>query len=193
MGVSLSKGGNVSLSKTDPSLKKVLVGLGWDARSTDGQDFDLDASAFLLAANGKVRSDSDFIFYNNLKSSDGSVTHTGDNRTGEGDGDDESLKISLDLIPSEIAKIVFVVTIHDAASRKQSFGQVSGAFIRIANDETHNEVARYDLTEDASTETAMLFGELYRHNDEWKFRAVGQGYVGGLQSVCAQYGINATR
>tara|TARA_R110001583_G_scaffold768_3_gene7141 strand:+ start:1492 stop:2070 length:579 start_codon:yes stop_codon:yes gene_type:complete len=192
MGVSLSKGGNVSLSKTDPLLKKVLIGLGWDARSTDGQDFDLDASAFLLTAGDKVRGDSDFIFYNNLKSTDGSVTHTGDNRTGEGDGDDESLKISLELIPSEVVKIVFVVTIHDAQLRKQSFGQVSGAFIRIANDETRAEVARYDLTEDASVETAMLFGELYRHNNEWKFRAVGQGYAGGLQSVCTQYGINAS-
>lgn len=192
MGVSLSKGGNVSLSKTDPTLKKVLIGLGWDARSTDGQDFDLDASAFLLTESGKVRGDSDFIFYNNLKSVDGSVTHTGDNRTGEGDGDDESLKITLGSIPAEISKIVFVVTIHDAALRKQSFGQVTGAFIRIANDETGTEVARYDLTEDASTETAMLFGELYRHAAEWKFRAVGQGYAGGLASVCAQYGINAS-
>lgn len=192
MGVSLSKGGNVSLSKSDPSLKKALIGLGWDARSTDGQDFDLDASAFLLTESGKVRGDADFIFYNNLKSTDGSITHTGDNRTGEGDGDDESLIVSLGMIPADIAKIVFVVTIHDAAQRKQSFGQVSGAFIRIANEETKSEIARYDLTEDASTETAMLFGELYRHNTEWKFRAVGQGYAGGLQSVCAQYGVNAS-
>lgn len=149
------------------------MGLGWDARSTDGQDFDTDASAFLLAANGKVRGDSDFIFYNNLTSSDGSVTHTGDNRTGEGDGDDESLKIKLDAVPSDVDKIIFVVTIHDAQARRQSFGQVSGAFIRLVNDDNQTEVARYDLTEDASTETAMLFGELYRHNGEWKFRAVG--------------------
>ena len=166
--------------------------LGWDARSTDGQDFDLDASAFLLAANGKVRGDADFIFYNNLKSADGSVTHTGDNRTGEGDGDDESLKIKLDAVPGDVDKIIFVVTIHDAQARRQSFGQVSGAFIRLVNDDNQTEVARYDLTEDASTETAMLFGELYRHNGEWKFRAVGQGYAGGLASVCAQYGINAS-
>ena len=178
MSVSLSKGGNVSLSKAAPSMKNVLIGLGWDARSTDGQDFDLDASAFLLAANGKVRGDADFIFYNNLKSADGSVAHTGDNRTGEGDGDDESLKIKLDAVPSDVDKIIFVVTIHDAQTRRQSFGQT--------------EVARYDLTEDASTETAMLFGELYRHSGEWKFRAVGQGYAGGLASVCAQYGINAS-
>lgn len=192
MGVSLSKGGNVSLSKEAPTMKNVLVGLGWDARSTDGQDFDLDASAFLLASNGKVRSDADFIFYNNLKSAEGSVQHTGDNRTGAGDGDDEALKIKLDSIPADVDKIVFVVTIHDGATRRQSFGQVSGAFIRLVNDENQQEVARYDLTEDASTETAMLFGELYRHNAEWKFRAVGQGYAGGLNSVCAQYGINAS-
>ncbi|HCT3748818.1 TPA: TerD family protein [Klebsiella aerogenes] len=192
MSVSLSKGGNVSLSKSDPSMKNVLVGLGWDVRTTDGQDFDLDASAFLLSETGKVRSDSDFIFYNNLKSADGSVTHTGDNRTGEGDGDDESLIIKLDMIPANVAKIVFVVTIHDAQMRRQSFGQVSGAFIRLVNNDSQLEVARYDLTEDASSKTAMLFGELYRHNGEWKFRAVGQGYAGGLSSVCAQYGINAS-
>ncbi|MCR1575490.1 MAG: TerD family protein [Klebsiella aerogenes] len=192
MSVSLSKGGNVSLSKSDPSMKNVLVGLGWDVRTTDGQDFDLDASAFLLSETGKVRSDSDFIFYNNLKSADGSVTHTGDNRTGEGDGDDESLIVKLDMIPANVAKIVFVVTIHDAQMRRQSFGQVSGAFIRLVNNDSQLEVAHYDLTEDASSETAMLFGELYRHNGEWKFRAVGQGYAGGLSSVCAQYGINAS-
>ncbi len=192
MGVSLSKGGNVSLSKSDPGMKNVLIGLGWDVRATDGQDYDLDASVFLLGENGKVRSDSDFIFYNNLRSVEGSVEHTGDNRTGEGDGDDESIKIKLDKIPADVAKLVFVVTIHDATARKQSFGQVTGAFIRLVNDDTQIEVARYDLTEDASTETAMLFGELYRHNNEWKFRAVGQGYAGGLASVCQQYGINAS-
>ncbi len=192
MSVSLSKGGNVSLSKAAPSMKNVLIGLGWDARSTDGQDFDLDASAFMLTESGKVRNDADFIFYNNLKSSDGSVTHTGDNRTGEGDGDDESLVVKLELVPADVAKIVFVVTIHDATARHQSFGQVSGAFIRLVNNDNQAEVARYDLTEDASTETAMLFGELYRHSGEWKFRAVGQGYAGGLGSVCAEYGINAS-
>ena len=192
MGVSLSKGGNVSLSKTDPGMKNVLIGLGWDVRATDGQDYDLDASVFLLAENGKVRNDLDFIFYNNLRSTDGSVEHTGDNRTGKGDGDDESIKIKLDKIPADVTKIVFVVTIHDATVRRQNFGQVEGAFIRLVNDDTQIEVTRYDLTEDASTETAMLFGELYRHNGEWKFRAVGQGYAGGLASVCAQYGINAS-
>jgi len=192
MAVTLSKGGNVSLAKVDPSLKNVKIGLGWDTRSTDGQDFDLDASAFLLTDAGKVRGDHDFIFYNNLKSADGSVTHTGDNRTGEGDGDDESLIVELDRVPQDVTKIVFVVTIHDAATRRQSFGQVANAFIRLGNNDSNVEAARYDLSEDASTETAMLFGELYRHAGEWKFRAVGQGYAGGLASVCAQYGINAS-
>lgn len=192
MSVSLGKGGNVSLSKTDPSMRKVLVGLGWDARSTDGQDFDLDASAFLLSASGKVRSDSDFIFYNNLTSVDGSVTHTGDNRTGEGDGDDEALIVDLTKIPADVDKIVITVTIHDADARHQNFGMVSGAFIRLVNDESQVEAARYDLTEDASMETAMIFGELYRHSGDWKFRAVGQGYAGGLMAMCAQFGINAS-
>lgn len=192
MAVTLSKGGNVSLAKVDPSLKNVKIGLGWDTRSTDGQDFDLDASAFLLTDAGKVRGDQDFIFYNNLRSSDGSVTHTGDNRTGEGEGDDESLVIELNKVPAEVTKVVFVVTIHDATTRRQSFGQVANAFIRLVNNDTNVEAARYDLSEDASTETAMLFGELYRHNGDWKFRAVGQGYAGGLASVCAQYGINAS-
>lgn len=190
--VSLSKGGNVSLSKLDPNLKKVLVGLGWDPRTTDGAEFDLDASVFLLTSSGKVRGDQDFIFYNNLRSSDGSIEHTGDNRSGVGEGDDEAVKIHLPVIHRDIEKMVFVVTIHDAVNRRQNFGQVANAFIRIVNEETGNEIARYDLTEEASTETAMLFGELYRNNGEWKFRAVGQGYAGGLASVCAQYGINAS-
>ncbi|HEH9441814.1 MULTISPECIES: TerD family protein [Aeromonas] len=190
--VSLSKGGNVSLTKHAPTMKHMLVGLGWDARSTDGQDFDLDASAFLLNSGGKTRSAADFIFYNNLVSTDGSVQHTGDNRTGAGDGDDEALKISLDKIPTDVDKIVFVVTIHEATARGQSFGQVAGAFIRLVNDDTQAEVARYDLSEDASTETAMLFAELYRHGAEWKFRAVGQGYKHGLGAVCAEYGVSAS-
>ncbi|MCS4090138.1 TerD family protein [Rhizobium sp. BK176] len=190
--VSLSKGQNVSLSKEDPSLKKVLVGLGWDPRGTDGAEFDLDASVFLLASTGKVRGDKDFIFYNNLASADGSIQHTGDNRSGQGDGDDEAIKINLPLVPADVEKMVFVVTIHEAQARRQNFGQVGGAFIRIVNDETGREVARFDLSEDASTEVAMLFGELYRHNGEWKFKAVGQGYAGGLGAVCAQYGISAS-
>ena len=192
MSVSLSKGGNVSLAKADPTMTKVLMGLGWDPRATDGQDFDLDASAFLLTSTGKVRGDNDFIFYNNLSDAAQSVVHTGDNRTGAGDGDDESLKVDLTKIPAEVDKIAFTVTIHDAEARRQSFGQVGGAFIRLVNDATGIEVARYDLSEDASTETAMIFGELYRHNNEWKFRAVGQGYAGGLKAMCDQYGISAS-
>lgn len=190
MGVSLSKGGNVSLSKADPQMTRVLIGLGWDDRSTDGVDFDLDASAFLLSANGKVRGDNDFIFYNNLKSNCGSVEHTGDNRTGDGDGDDESLKINLASIPADVEKVVFTVTIHDAEARRQNFGQVANAFIRVVNELSNIEIARYDLSEDASTETAMIFGELYRHGAEWKFRAVGQGYAGGLAAMATQYGIS---
>ncbi|MGB3916797.1 TerD family protein [Thiothrix litoralis] len=189
MALSLQKGGNLSLSKTDPSLTKILIGLGWDERSTDGAGFDLDASAFLLTASGKVRGDADFIFYNQLKSTDGSVEHTGDNRTGQGDGDDESMKVDLSKVPAEITKVAFTVTIHDAEARRQNFGQVANAFIRVVNDATGTEVVRYDLAEDYSTETAMVFGELYRNNEEWKFRAVGQGYAGGLKAMCDQFGI----
>ncbi|MEB4593250.1 TerD family protein [Candidatus Thiothrix sp. Deng01] len=189
MALSLQKGGNLSLSKADPSLSKILVGLGWDERTTDGSGFDLDASAFLLTANGKVRGDSDFIFYNQLKSTDGSVEHTGDNRTGQGEGDDESLKVDLTKVPAAIEKIAFTVTIHDAEARRQNFGQVANAFIRIVNDVSGAEIVRYDLAEDYSTETAMVFGELYRYNNEWKFRAVGQGYAGGLKAMCDQFGI----
>jgi tellurium resistance protein TerD len=190
MGISLSKGGNVSLSKTDPSLKNVLVGLGWDARPTDGADFDLDASAFMVKEDGKVRSDSDFIFYNQTKSTCGSVEHTGDNRTGAGDGDDEAVIVLLDKIPADVQRVVFSVTIHDAEVRKQNFGQVNHAYVRIVNKDSNNEVARYDLSEDASIETAMIFGEIYRHSGEWKFKAVGQGYAGGLAALAKQYGIN---
>ena len=189
MALSLSKGGNLSLTKEAPGMTKVLVGLGWDARSTDGQDFDLDASAFLLKADGKVRADSDFIFYNQLKSVDGSVEHTGDNRTGEGDGDDEAIKVDLSKVPADIDRIAFTVTIHEAEARKQNFGQVRNAFIRIVNQDTNSEVARYDLAEDASTETAMIFAELYRNGSEWKFRAVGQGFNGGLKPLAESYGL----
>ena len=173
MAISLNKGGNLSLSETDPSLNQVLIGLGWDARATDGADFDLDASAFLLAANDKVRGETDFIFYNQTRSPEGSVEHTGDNRTGEGDGDDEAVKINLAKVPADVQKIAITVTIHDAESRGQNFGQVQNAFIRVVNDQTNVEIVRFDLNEDYSTETAMIFGELYRHNGEWKFRAVG--------------------
>ena len=190
MAISLNKGGKLSLSKEAPDLKKVLVGLGWDARATDGADFDLDASAFLLDTNGKVRSDADFIFYNQLKSPCGSVQHTGDNRTGAGEGDDEAVMVDLTRVPADVQKITFTVTIHEADQRRQNFGQVGNAFIRLVNAETNIEVARYDLGEDASTETAMIFGELYRHGGEWRFGAVGQGYAGGLAAMCRQYGIS---
>lgn len=190
MSVSLSKGANVSLSKEEPGLSRILIGLGWDARTTDGTDFDLDASAFMLAAGDRVRSDADFIFYNNLRSTDGSIEHTGDNLTGAGDGDDESLKVELGRVPANVQKIAVTVTIHEGETRRQSFGMVSNAFIRVVNDATGREIARYDLTEDASTETAMTFGEIYRHNGEWKFRAVGQGYKGGLGPLARNYGVN---
>ncbi|TDT95397.1 tellurium resistance protein TerD [Streptomyces sp. 846.5] len=190
MGVSLSKGGNVSLSKEAPGLTAVLVGLGWDARTTTGADFDLDASAILTSETGKVVSDKDFVFYNNLKSSDGSVEHTGDNTTGEGEGDDEVIKVNLASVPANVAKIVFPVSIYDAETRLQSFGQVRSAYIRIVNQSGGQEIARYDLTEDASTETAMVFGELYRNGTEWKFRAIGQGYASGLRGIAQDFGVN---
>lgn len=190
MSISLTKGGNISLSKTDPTLKNIVVGLGWDARPTDGSDFDLDASAFMVKEDGKVRSDGDFIFYNQTKSGCGSVEHTGDNRTGAGDGDDEALIVLLDKVPQDIQRIIFTVTIHDADVRKQNFGQVSKAYVRVVNKDSNQEVTRYDLSEDASIETAMIFGEIYRHSGEWKFKAVGQGYAGGLGALARQYGIN---
>ncbi len=190
MAVSLSKGGNVSLSKEAPGLKSVLIGLGWDTRSTDGQDFDLDASAFLLGENSRVHQDRDFIFYNNLVSPDGSVEHTGDNRTGVGEGDDEALKINLDKVPAQVVRIAVAVTIHDADLRKQNFGMVNNAFIRVVNLEDNREIARFDLSEDMSTETAMIFGEVYRHGGDWKFKAVGQGYAGGLGPLAKNFGVN---
>ena len=190
MAISLTKGQNISLSKTEPSLKNVLVGLGWDARSTDGQDFDLDASVFMATENGKVPSDRHFIFYNQLVSPCGGVEHTGDNLTGDGDGDDESVIVRLDKVESNIKSLFITVTIHDAEARRQNFGQVSNAFVRIVNNDTSDEIVRFDLSEDYSTETAMVFGEIYRHNGEWKFRAIGQRYTGGLYSLCQQYGVN---
>ena len=190
MTVSLSKGGNVSLTKQAPGLRKIFVGLGWDVRATDGAAFDLDGSVFLLGANGKIRSDKDFVFYNNLRSEDGSVEHTGDNLTGEGEGDDEVVKVDLGAVPTDVDKIVIAVTIHDAESRGQNFGMVSSASVRIVNQDGGTEIARYDLSEDSSVETAMVFGELYRNDAEWKFRAVGQGFAGGLGPMAASYGIN---
>jgi tellurium resistance protein TerD len=190
MSVSLSKGGNVSLSKEAPGLTAVNVGLGWDARTTSGADFDLDASALLVDQSNRILSDQYFIFFNNLKSPDGSVEHTGDNLTGEGEGDDEMIKVNLAGVPGEVDKIVFAVSIYDAESRSQSFGQVRNAFIRVVNQAGGSEIARYDLSEDASTETAMIFGEVYRNAGEWKFRAVGQGYSNGLAGIARDFGVN---
>lgn len=190
MAVSLQKGGNVSLAKEAPGMTKILIGLGWDERATDGAGFDLDASVFLLSDSGKVRADNDFIFYNNLTSSCSSVVHQGDNRTGEGDGDDEAVKVDLSKVPADVKTLSVTVTIHDAAARNQNFGQVANAFIRVVNDENNQEVARYDLSEDYSVETAMIFGEVYRHGSEWKFKAVGQGYEGGLKAMAEGYGIS---
>lgn len=190
MAVSLVKGGNVSLTKEAPSMNVALVGLGWDARVTDGQAFDLDASVFLVDENGKVLSDSHFVFYNNTTSPDGAVQHQGDNRTGEGDGDDEQVKIDLTKVAADVKKLVFAVTIHEADSRKQNFGMVSNSFMRVVNNDNGSEIARFDLSEDASTETAMILGELYRHGAEWKFKAVGQGFAGGLAALATQHGIN---
>lgn len=190
MAVSLKKGENVSLSKTDPTLKKVLIGLGWDARASDGADFDLDASLFMVGENGKVAGDDWFIFYNQLRSPCGSVEHTGDNRTGAGDGDDEAIKVALEKVPANMCSLVIAVTIHDAETRRQNFGMVRDAFVRLVNADSDQEVLRFDLSEDYSTETAMVFGEIYRRGGEWKFRAVGQGYAGGLYSLCMQHGVN---
>ncbi len=191
MAVNLSKGQKVDLTKTNPGLSKLLVGLGWDTNKYDGgADFDLDASAFLTDENGKVLSDSDFIFYSNLQHSSGAVTHTGDNLTGEGEGDDEVIKVDLSLVPANISKIAFTVTIYDADSRNQNFGQVSNAYIRIVDENTGTEVIRYDLGEDFSVETAIVVGEIYRNSGEWKFNAIGSGFSGGLAALCRNFGVN---
>jgi len=192
VSVVLSKGGNVSLTKEagDAGLTAVVVGLGWDVRTTTGVDYDLDASALLCGANGKVLSDNHFVFYNNLKSPDGAVEHTGDNRTGEGEGDDEQIKVDLAALGGDVHKIVIPVSIDDADAKGQNFGQVNNAFIRVVNQAGNTELARFDLTEDASTETAMIYGELYRHGSDWKFRAVGQGYASGLRGIVQDYGVN---
>jgi len=192
VGVSLSKGGNVSLTKEAGAagLSAVTVGLGWDVRSTTGTDFDLDASAIGCNAEGKVVSDQHFVFFNNLTSPDGSIQHTGDNLTGEGEGDDEQIKVAVSTAPPEVDKVVFPVSIYDADNRQQNFGQVRNAFIRVVNDANGQELARYDLSEDASTETAMVFGELYRAGAEWKFRAVGQGYATGLAGIARDFGVS---
>ena len=189
MAISLQKGGNVNLSKEAPGLSQIVVGLGWDARSTDGSAFDLDGSAFLLKVDGKVRADNDFIFYNNLKSSDGAVTHSGDNRTGAGDGDDETVTIDLTKVPADVERIAVCVTIHEGDARKQNFGMVQKAYIRCVNAAGNAEIARYDLSEDGSTESAMVFGEVYRNGTDWKFKAVGQGFKGGLGPLAASFGV----
>jgi len=190
MGVSLNKGGNVSLSKEAPGLTAVIVGLGWDPRTTSGADFDLDASALMCNTSGKILSDGHFVFFNNLTSPDGSVEHSGDNLTGGGDGDDEQIKINLAAVPAECDRVVFPVSIYEAESRGQNFGQVRNAFIRIVNQSGGAEITRYDLSEDASSETAMVFGELYRNGSEWKFRAVGQGYAAGLKGIALDFGVH---
>jgi tellurium resistance protein TerD len=192
MSVSLAKGGNVSLTKEagPAGLFRVQAGLRWDVRTTTGSDFDLDASALLLTAGGKVVSDAHFVFYGNLSSPDGCVVHQGDNLTGEGEGDDEVINVDLNRIPPEVDRIVFPVSIHDADSRGQNFGQVMNAYIRVINADNSQELTRYDLSEDASSETAMVFGELYRRDSEWKFRAVGQGYASGLAGIARDYGVN---
>jgi tellurium resistance protein TerD len=190
MAISLSKGQKVDLTKGNPSLKSIMVGLGWDVNAYDsGADFDLDAAAFMCGANGKCPSDKDFIFYGNLVHPSESVKHMGDNLTGAGEGDDEQIHVDLTKIPSNIERIAFTVTIYDADVRRQNFGQVSNAFIRIVDEATDTEIIRYDLGEDFSIETAIVVGELYRHNGEWKFNAIGSGFQGGLAALCGHYGI----
>ena len=191
MAVSLTKGQKVDLTKGNPGLNNLLVGLGWDVNKFDGgSDFDLDAAAFLLDGSGKTSSDADFVFYGNLKHASGGVEHLGDNLTGEGDGDDEQIKVDLSKVPESVEKIDFTVTIYEAEERRQNFGQVSNAFIRIVDESSNTELIRYDLGEDFSIETAVVVGELYRHNGEWKFNAVGSGFQGGLQALCQNFGVN---
>lgn len=191
MSINLSKGQRIDLTKTNPGLTKVIIGLGWDTnRYSGGHAFDLDASAFLLHADGKAKGIEDFVFYNNLTAGNGSVTHTGDNRDGEGDGDDEQIKVDFSKVPPQTDRIGITVTIHDAAARVQNFGQVSNAFVRIVDETTNREILRYDLGEDFSVETAVVVCELYRHGADWKFQAVGSGFSGGLHALCQNYGLD---
>lgn len=191
MPINLTKGQKVDLTKGKPSLKKLMVGLGWDVNRYDGgADFDLDAAAFLLGADGKVLTDAEFVFYGNLKHASGAVEHMGDNLTGEGDGDDEQIMVDLSKVPANVEKIAFTVTIYEAEQRRQNFGQVSNSFIRIVDETTNEELIHYDLGEDFSIETAVVVGELYRHNGEWKFNAIGSGFQGGLAALCRNYGVN---
>ena len=192
MPISLKKGQKVSLTKGNPGLKNVVVGLGWDTNAYDtGADFDLDAAAFCLTDSGKVSGQNDFVFFGNLNHPSGAISHLGDNLTGAGDGDDEQIKIDLSRVPAEITKIAFTVTIYEADARRQNFGQVSNAFVRIVDENTGEELLRYDRGEDFSIETAVVFGELYKNGDEWKFNAIGSGYQGGLAALCNMYGIDA--
>ena len=192
MPINLSKGQKVSLTKENPGLKKIMVGLGWDVNAFDsGADFDLDASAFLTGANGKCPTDQEFIFYGNLEHQSGAVVHLGDNRTGAGEGDDEQIEVDLSLVPANIERIAFTVTIYDADKRRQNFGQVSNSYCRIVDEATGEEIVHFDLGEDFSIETALVVGELYKHNGEWKFNAIGSGFQGGLAALCAHYGIDA--
>lgn len=189
-GISLQKGQKIDLTKGNPGLSKIIVGLGWDTNKySGGSDFDLDASAFLMDKNGRSGGIEDFIYYNNLVGGNGSVNHTGDNLTGDGDGDDEQIKVDLATVPAHVNKIAITVTIHDAAQRAQNFGQVSNAFVRVVNEANGQEVMRYDLGEDFSVETAIIACELYRHQNEWKFNAVGSGFSGGLSALCANFGL----
>ena len=191
MAITLSKGPKVSLTKGNPGLKHIVVGLGWDTNKYDGGfDFDLDSAAFLLDENGKVNADTDFIFYNNLKHSSGAVEHLGDNLTGEGDGDYEQVKVDLSLVPQNISKIAFTVTIHEALERRQNFGQVSNSYVRVIDEDTNQELLNYELGEDFSIETAIVVCEIYRHNGEWKFNALGSGFEGGLEALCKNFGVN---
>lgn len=191
MAITLSKGQKVSLTKGNPGLKHIVVGLGWDTNKYDGGfDFDLDSAAFLLDENGKVNADTDFVFYNNLKHSSGAVEHLGDNLTGEGDGDDEQVKVDLSLVPQNISKIAFTVTIHEALERRQNFGQVSNSYVRVIDEDTNQELLNYELGEDFSIETAIVICEIYRHNGEWKFNALGSGFEGGLEALCKNFGVN---
>ena len=191
MPISLSKGQKVDLTKGNPGLTKIMVGLGWDVNAFDsGSAFDLDAAAFLLGENGKCPTEKEFIFYGNLEHTSGSVKHMGDNLTGEGEGDDEQILIDLASVPANVSKIAFTVTIYESDVRRQNFGQVSNSFIRIVNEASGEELIRYDLGEDFSIETAVVVGELYRHNGEWKFNAIGSGFQGGLAALCGHYGID---
>ncbi len=191
MAVNLTKGQKVDLTKGSPGLTKLLIGLGWDINKYDGgASFDLDTAAFLLGADRKTTSDADFVFYGNLKHPSGSVEHLGDNLTGEGEGDDEQIKVNLAEIPASIEKVAFTATIYDAEARNQNFGQVSNAFIRVVNEDTGEELIRYDLCEDFSIETAVVVAEIYRHNGEWKFNAIGGGFQGGLKALCQNFGVN---